>query len=278
MEANDLDVRNLQETARRIRVSVIRMMEPKGGHYGGSLSCVDILTALYFGELRIDPGDPAWPQRDRFVLSKGHAAAALYATLAERGFFPKAALLAFNKLDSPFGSHPDMRKVPGVDMSTGSLGHGLPVGVGMALGARLKGIPARVVVLMGDGELQEGTVWEAAASAAHYRLSNLLGIVDRNRLQIDGSTDEITCMEPLAKRWESFGWHVLEANGHDFGSLSRAFEEARRWEQGPTVILASTVKGKGVSFMEDKRDWHNRKASPDETRRALEELGEKELS
>ncbi len=277
MEVNETEVRNLRDIATRIRATIIRMMAPKGGHYGGALSCVDILTALYFGELRVDPANPTWPQRDRFVLSKGHAGAALYATLAERGFFPKDRLLTFNSMDSQFGSHPDMRKIPGVDMSTGSLGHGLPVGVGMALGARFRGFPTRVFVLLGDGELQEGSVWEAASSAAHYRLGNLVGIVDRNRLQIDGRTADISFMEHLAERWESFGWHAVEADGHDFNSLATALGEARQWDRGPTVILASTVKGKGVPFMEDRYEWHNRKASPDETERALEELGEKEL-
>lgn len=270
------ELEHLKNTARHIRVSTIQMLAEKSGHYGGCLSCVEILTVLYFGALKVDPLQPAWSERDRFVLSKGHAGAALYSTLAERGYFEKKQLSTFGKLDSPFGAHPDMRKVPGVDMSTGSLGHGLPVGVGMALASKLKRTNVRVIVLLGDGEVQEGTTWEAAMCSHHYGLHNLIAIVDRNQMQIDGPTANVTSMEPLADRWKSFGWHVKEVNGHSFHELLRALDELLHEDRGPSVIIANTIKGKGVSFMENRWDWHSRRATTEETRQALEELTQEE--
>lgn len=267
--------RELERKACAIRQDVIRMLAAAGsGHPGGSLSAVEILTALYFQVLRVDPRRPDDPERDRFILSKGHACPALYATLAERGFFPLSWLEDLRRLGSPLQGHPDMRKVPGVEMSTGSLGQGLSVGVGMALAGRLRESGYRVYVLLGDGECQEGQVWEAAMAAAHYRLRNLVAIVDRNRLQIDGPTEEVLALEPLADKWKAFGWSVITVNGHDFGELLSAFESVG-YARRPTAIIARTVKGKGVSFMENQVDWHGKAPNREQGEQALKELQER---
>ncbi|WP_334111009.1 transketolase [Thermodesulfitimonas autotrophica] len=267
--------RELERKACAIRQDVIRMLATAGsGHPGGSLSAVEILTALYFQVLRVDPRQPDDPERDRFILSKGHACPALYATLAERGFFPLSWLEDLRRLGSPLQGHPDMRKVPGVEMSTGSLGQGLSVGVGMALAGRLRESGYRVYVLLGDGECQEGQVWEAAMAAAHYRLRNLVAIVDRNGLQIDGPTEEVLALEPLADKWKAFGWSVITVNGHDFGELFSAFESVG-YARRPTAIIARTVKGKGVSFMESQVDWHGKAPNREQGEQALRELQER---
>jgi transketolase len=266
-------IRQLEDKAKKIRRSIIRMLGEAGsGHPGGSLSAADIVTALYFYVLRIRPEEPSWPERDRFILSKGHAAPVLYAALAERGFFPKEELLTLRKLGSRLQGHPDMTKLPGVEMSTGSLGQGLSVANGMALAGKLDGKGYRVYVLLGDGEVQEGMVWEAAMAASHYRLDNLTAILDHNKLQIDGPTSQVMSPEPLAAKWRAFGWHVLEISGHDLGQVLDALEEAKKTKGKPTMIIANTVKGKGVSFMENQVDWHGVAPKPEQVARALEEL------
>ena len=228
-----------------------------GGHIGGGLSSVDILVALYFYVLNVHTCDPLWEERDRFILSKGHGAIAFFPVLGKVGFFPEESLKTFNKLDSAFGMHPDMHRVPGVEISTGSLGHGLSIAVGAALGARIKKANRRVYCLLGDGELQEGSVWEAAMSAAHYRLNNLVAIVDRNGLQIDGPTEKIMALEPLAQKWRSFNWNVKEIDGHNMEEIIDTFDTLKNCVlEYPTVIIAHTVKGKGVSFMENNPAWH----------------------
>jgi len=261
----------LKKRANFIRQQIVKILgEAGGGHYGGSLSVVEILVALYFHILKVDPQNPLWPDRDRLILSKGHACVALCPILAERGFFPRKLLSTFNKLDSPFGMHPDMHKIPGCDMSTGSLGHGLPVGVGMALAGKMDEKSYRVFVILGDGENDEGSVWEAAMSAAHYKLDNLIAIVDRNRVSLDGPTREIMPLEPLDEKWEKFGWHVQNVDGHKIKEIVASVESHQKGK--PNVILAHTVKGKGVSFMEGRFTWHSRVATPEEETQALKEL------
>ncbi|MGC8863930.1 MAG: transketolase, partial [Armatimonadota bacterium] len=242
---------DLQQTARQIRCDTLRMIHQAGsGHPGAALSCVEIVTALYFRIMRIDPDRPDWRDRDRFILSKGHACPAHYAALARRGFFPIEELYTLRRVDSRLQGHPDMNKTPGVDMTSGSLGNGLACGVGMALAAKMDRLPSRIYVLLGDGELQEGIVWEAAMAAAHYRLDNLTAIVDSNGLQLDGRVCEVMNIEPLADKWRSFRWRVINCDGHDFMQLIAAFEQARTTSGTPCVIVADTTKGKGVSFME----------------------------
>jgi transketolase len=243
------------------------------GHIGSAFSIVEILVALYFRTLRIDPDRPNWSGRDRFLLSKGHGGAALYAVLAERGYFPVARLKEFLKYDSPFPAHPDARRLAGVDLNTGSLGNGLSQGIGMALAARMDGSAHRQFVLLGDGELDEGMVWEAAACAAHHHLENLVAIVDRNGVQIDGSTESILALEPLADKWKSFGWAVKEISGHDLASLVQVLQEATHQRLGPTVILAHTIKGRGVTFMEGAGAWHYNGPSDERYPSAFIELG-----
>ncbi|HWQ77954.1 MAG TPA: transketolase [Anaerovoracaceae bacterium] len=251
----------LTDTARDLRLTMIDVMAWSGGaHIGGSLSIADILTILYFKYLNIDPNNPGWEDRDRFILSKGHAAAGFIPTLAKRGYFPEADLKSFNHFGSPFAMHPDSNKVVGCDASTGSLGHGLPMAVGLGLGARYLGKNYKTVCLMGDGECCEGSVWEAAMSLANFRLRNVIPVVDRNKLMIDGFTEDIMALEPFADKWRAFGFEVLEVDGHDFDELAAAFGKA--WAAGenagekPVMILADTVKGKGVDFMENNVVYH----------------------
>ncbi|MGE5554367.1 MAG: transketolase [Betaproteobacteria bacterium] len=267
------DLEHLAAVAQRIRELILTTISrAKVGHPGGSLSAVEILTALYFSELRVDPKRPDWPDRDRFVLSKGHAASALYAALAERGFFSPDLLSTFGRIDSPLQVHPDCHKTPGVDISTGALGQGLSLAVGMALAARADGRGVRVFVLLGDGECQEGQVWEAAMAAAHYRLDNLVAIVDYNGVQLSGPVREVMEVAPLAEKWRAFGWEVKEVPGHDLAALLQALAEARLAKERPVVLVADTVKGKGVSFMEGQAAWHGKPPDEAELARALEEV------
>ena len=258
--------------ARGRRLGMDMVFRAASGHIGGSLSAMDILTELYFEELRIDPARPQAPERDRFVMSKGHCTPALYSVLALRGYFPEKELELFRSIEGHMSGHPDMVHVPGVDMSTGSLGQGLSAAVGMALAAKLDGAGYRVFALMGDGEIEEGQIWEAAMSAAKYGLSNLCGIVDVNGLQIDGRTADVMPSEPLDAKFAAFGWHVIKADGHDFDSLRAALAEARETKGAPSVILMRTVKGKGVSFMENNAGWHGKAPNAEQYEQAKAEL------
>ena len=265
----------LQEIARRLRVESLRLIARRGaGHPGGALSAAEILAVLYFRFLRIDPANPAREVRDRFILSKGHASAALYAALALRGFFPLAELERWGEVDCPHQAHPDRLKTPGVDMTSGLLGHGVAIGAGLALAARLRGADYRTLVLLGDGECQAGVVWEGAAVAAKYGLGNLIGIVDNNGVQLDGPVREVMPMEPLAPRWAAWGWRVLETDGHDVRQLAEALMEASTSLDRPTMIIAHTIKGKGVSFMENDAAWHGGVPTAKQLEQALAELGE----
>lgn len=272
-----MDNTTLQELASRastIRQHIIRMVaEAKSGHPGGSLSAADIVSTLYFHEMKVDPQNPKWPDRDRFVLSKGHAAPVLYAALAEKGYFPQDELMTLRKTGSRLQGHPSMKHLPGVEISTGSLGQGLSAANGMALAGRLDGKDYRVYVLLGDGEIQEGQVWEAAMAAAHYKLDNLVGFIDHNRLQIDGPVEDVMSPEPVADKWRAFGWNVEEINGHDFTEIINALAKARETKGQPTMIVANTVKGKGVSFMENQVGWHGSAPSSEQAGQALSELG-----
>jgi transketolase len=262
------------EKARQIRRNIIKMLGQAGsGHTGGSLSASDIAACLYFWELNVNPAKPHWPERDRFVLSKGHAAPVLYAVLAEKGFFPVDDLNQLRKLGSPLQGHPDMRKVPGVEASTGSLGQGISWAVGMALAGKLDNKSYRVYTLLGDGEIEEGMVWEAAMAAAHYKLDNLMAFVDHNGLQIDGRVQEVMSPLPIPDKFKAFGWEVLEIDGHDHKQIMQALNSARRVSGRPTAVIAHTVKGKGCSFMEDRVEWHGVAPKPDEVEKALAELG-----
>jgi len=263
----------LREKAREIRRHIITMVGAAGsGHPGGSLSAADIVTALYFEVMRIDPRRPGWPERDRFVLSKGHAAPVLYAALAERGYFPVASLPSLRQTGSPLQGHPDMRKVPGVEMSTGSLGQGLSAANGMALAGKLDGRDYRVFVMLGDGEIQEGQVWEAAMAAAHYKLDNVIAFLDHNGLQIDGPVTEIMSPEPVADKWRAFGWDVQEIDGHDMAAILAAVARAGEVQGKPSIIVARTIKGKGCSFMEHQVGWHGSAPKPEQVEQALREL------
>ena len=247
----------LKDIAQGLRITVIDVMAWSGGaHVGGSLSIMDILTILYFKYLKVNPKDPGWEDRDRFVLSKGHAAAGYIPVLAKRGFFPEDTLKSFNHFGSPFAMHPDSNKVIGCDASAGSLGHGLSMAVGLGLGARYLKKSFKTVCLMGDGECCEGSVWEAAMSAANFKLGNVIGIVDRNRLMIDGKTEDVMALEPFADKWKAFGWEVIQVDGHDFDQLDDALGRAWKATDKPTLILADTVKGKGVDFMENNVVYH----------------------
>ena len=248
----------LAEKAKFIRLETLRLTRIAGaGHYSSTFSAAEMLATLYYAHLRIDPTNPRWPDRDRFVLSKGHAAIGLYPVLADLGFFDKALLDKFTRLGSPFGDHPDMKKIPGIDFSSGSLGHGLSVSLGMALAAWLQKRDYRVYCMLGDGELNEGQIWEAAMAAGHYRLQGLVGIIDRNQLSIDGPTEKVMSVEPLDDRFRSFGWDVRRIDGHDLAAVRGALESLAPCGEGkPQMIIADTVKGRGVKYMELSLDWH----------------------
>jgi len=265
----------LSERATRIRRAALTMVERAGlGHAGGDLSAADILATLYFVVLKFDPREPKTPQRDRFIMSKGHCSGALYATLAEAGFFPREELETYMQPLARLNGHPNCVNIPGVETSTGPLGHGLPIAVGTAIAAKLDGAAWRTFVLTGDGELQEGSNWEAAMSAAHYELDNLTVIVDRNRLQQGDGTENTVRLEPLADKWRAFGWAVAEVDGHDYNALLDAFERSPLAPGKPNCVIAHTRKGKGVSFMEDQVGWHHRVPTTEELVLALGELSE----
>ncbi|KLU67031.1 transketolase 2 [Desulfosporosinus acididurans] len=274
-----MSIVDLKRKANLIRQDIITMLVPaKAGHPGGSLSAADIVATLYFKEMRINPQEPNWADRDRFVLSKGHAAPVLYAALAEKGYFPKDELLGLRQTGRMLQGHPDMKRTPGVDMSSGSLGQGLSVANGMALAGKLDKKDYRVYVLLGDGEVAEGQVWEAAMAAAHYKLDNLTAILDYNGLQIDGPTDSVMSSAPLADKWRAFCWNVIEVDGHDIEALEKAFAEAKQVKGKPTILIAKTVKGKGVSFMENQVGWHGSAPNAEQAEQALKELREEGLS
>ena len=263
----------LKVKAKTIRQHIIRMISQAGsGHPGGSLSAVEILVALYFHKLKVNPKDPKWPERDRFLLSKGHAAPVWYAALAEAGFFPISQLDSLRKMGSILQGHPDMKRTPGVEMSSGSLGQGLSISNGIAIAGKLDKKSYRVYTLLGDGECQEGQVWEAAMASAHYKLDNLVGLIDYNGLQIDGPIEKIMSPLPLTEKWIAFGWNVINVDGHDIKQIIEALDKAETVKGKPTMIICRTVKGKGVSFMENKHGWHGKAPSAQETETALKEL------
>ena len=265
--------KQLQMEACKVRMGVIESTHgAKAGHPGGSLSAADVFTYLYFKEMNIDPKNPKWEERDRFVLSKGHTAPGLYAALANRGFFPVEDLPTLRHIDSYLQGHPNMNTVPGVDMSTGSLGQGVSVAVGMALGAKHQGKTYRVYTLLGDGEIQEGQVWEACMAASHYKLDNLCVIVDNNGLQIDGDIAKVMSPYPIVDKLEAFGFHVEAVDGHDFEALEAAFRKAKEVKGAPTAIVMSTTKGKGVSFMENNAGWHGKAPNDEEYAQGMAEL------
>lgn len=267
-------VRDLETMARQLRVEILKMLNTaKSGHTGGSLSAIDALTVLYFHTMHHDPSNPAWEDRDKFVLSKGHAAPALYACLAQAGYFPTEDLKNLRRLGSHLQGHPDMNKTPGVDVCTGSLGQGLSQAVGLALAARLAGRSSRTYCLLGDGEVQEGQIWEAAMAAPHYQLDNLCVIIDQNGLQIDGEVAKVMNVGPLGPKFLAFNWHVLEVDGHDLEAIAQALANAEQTKGQPTAIIARTVKGKGVPFFEHKASYHGVPPSDSELSQALEHLG-----
>ena len=264
---------DLSALCRQLRQDVLEMIHAAGsGHPGGSLSAVEILTALYFDVMKVDPKNPSDPHRDRFILSKGHAAPILYAVLARKGYFDPAILPTLRSLGSPLQGHPHMHMLPGLDCSSGSLGQGLSIANGLAFAAKKQNKASRTYCLMGDGEVQEGQVWEAAMTAAHFGLDNVCAIVDNNGVQLDGITAEIMGVEPLGEKFKAFGWHVIDCDGHDLEALLAAFKEAEATKGKPTVIVAKTVKGKGVSFMENQCGWHGKAPNKDELAAALAEI------
>ncbi|MFA5038183.1 MAG: transketolase [Candidatus Omnitrophota bacterium] len=262
----------LEAKAREIRTLIVQMLARAGsGHPGGSLSSTDILTCLYYSVMRHNPKDPSWPDRDRFQLSKGHCCPALYAVLAEQGYFPKEELGNLRRFGCMLQGHPD-RHTPGIEVCSGSLGQGLSVALGMSLAARIDKKDYRTYCLLGDGEIQEGNIWEAAMAAAHYKRDNLCAILDYNGFQIDGRVSEVMGIEPLAEKWRSFGWYVIEIDGHNMAAIHKAFDTAKKIKEKPTMILAKTIKGKGVSFMENVVDFHGRAPTGDEHDLAVKEL------
>ena len=268
-----MDKLELQKVANEVRKDIVTAVHAaKAGHPGGSLSAADVFTYLYFEEMNIDPKDPKKADRDRFVLSKGHTAPGLYSVLAERGYFPKEDLKTLRHLGSYLQGHPDMKKVPGVDMSTGSLGQGISAAVGMAIAGKMDEADYRVYTLLGDGEIQEGQVWEASMLAASHKLDNLVVIVDNNNLQIDGTIEEVNSPYPIDKKFEAFNFHVINIDGNDFDQIDAAFKEAKTVKGQPTAIIAKTVKGKGVSFMENQVGWHGKAPNDEEYKVAMEEL------
>ena len=267
------NISQLNKQARTVRTEILKMLTEAGsGHTGGSLSAADIVTALYFCKMRHKPKDPAWKERDRFILSKGHAAPLLYTALALSGYFDKSLLKTLRKIGSPLQGHPCSKLLPGVEISTGSLGQGLSIANGMAMGLKMDGLNSRVYCLLGDGETQEGQVWEAAMSASHYRLDNICAIIDNNGLQIDGHCCDVMALEPIVDKWAAFGWHVIDIDGHDMVAVINALDEAETVKGKPTAIVARTVKGKGVSFFEGKVKYHGITPTSDELEKALGEL------
>jgi transketolase len=268
-----MSVEDLEKMAAIIRCDIIEMIcTAKAGHPGGSLSAADIVTALYFRIMQVDPTKPNWPDRDRFILSKGHACPVWYAALAERGYFDKSHLATLRQLDSILQGHPDMHKTPGIDMTAGSLGHGLSAGLGMALSGKMRQKDYHVFVIVGDGESQEGSIWEAAMSGAKWKLDNLTAILDYNNLQNDYAVDETMPIAPVPDKWKAFGWHVLEIDGHDMQQVVAALEKAKSHKGPPTMIIANTIKGKGVSYMENVCEWHGKAPCKEEADQALAEL------
>lgn len=271
---NRPDIKELKKKAIEIRKDILKMLTLAGsGHTGGSLSIVDILVVLYYYVLKIDPKNPKWKERDLFLLSKGHGCPALYATLAEKGYFPKDDLWGLRKMGSRLQGHPQIG-LPGVEISSGSLGQGLSIGNGMALAVRLDKLPNRIYCLMGDGETNEGQVWEAAMTASHYKLDNVCAIIDYNKLQIDGFCCDVKDMGSFVDKWKNFGWYTIETDGHDIGKLIDAFDKAKTVKMMPTVIIAHTIKGKGVSFVENKVEWHGVAPKKEEYEKAIAELEE----
>ncbi|WP_457677612.1 transketolase [Thermovibrio sp.] len=271
----DIDEATLRAIAREVRKDILKMTtNAQSGHPGGAMSATDIIVVLYYYKMRHNPLNPKWEERDRFVLSKGHVCPALYSVLARTGYFPLEKLMEFRKIDGSLQGHPDMHKTPGIEISTGSLGHGIGAAVGMAMGLKLSGIDSKVYCMIGDGEAQEGSVWEASMAASHYNLNNLVVILDNNNLQIDGPVDEVMSIYPAAEKWRAFGWNVVEINGHDFKEIKEALDAADNSKFKPTMIIAKTVKGKGVSFMENRAEWHGKALSPELLKEALKELGE----
>ena len=271
MKINNIE--ELKNIAKTIRKDIIEeVYSANSGHPGGALSIADIITALYFNEMNIDPKNPKDENRDRLILSKGHASAALYAALAEKGYFPKEDLKTFRNINSYLQGHPDMKHIPGVDMSTGSLGQGLSAANGMAMMLKLDKNPARVYCICGDGEIEEGQIWEAAMSSSKYKLDNLCLIVDNNNLQIDGTIEEVMSSYPIDDKFKSFGFNVITINGHDFSQILQAFEEAKNCKDKPTAIIAKTIKGKGITFMENQVGWHGKAPSQQEYEQAIKEL------
>jgi transketolase len=273
MDQVPMSVKELEQMAATIRCDIIEMIcTAQAGHPGGSLSATDIVTALYFRLMRVDPQNPQWPDRDRFILSKGHTCPVWYAALAERGYFDKSHLGTLRRLNSILQGHPDMHKTPGIDMTAGSLGHGLSAGVGMALSGKLQKKDFHVWIVIGDGEVQEGSIWEAAMSAPRWKLDNLTVILDRNNLQNDYYVDDLMPIEPIADKWRAFNWNVLEIDGHDMQAVVAALETAKDFDRGPTIIIARTIKGKGVSYMENMCEWHGKAPSEEQAEQALNEI------
>ncbi|MBE0426256.1 MAG: transketolase [Nitrospirae bacterium] len=275
MHTDTPDINFLSKKAKTLRIEILKMLADAGsGHTGGSLSAADIVTALYFYKMRHNPKDPKWIERDRFILSKGHAAPLLYAVLALSGYFDRSLLKTLRKLGSPLQGHPCSKMLQGVEISTGSLGQGLSIANGVAMGLKLDGLKSRVYCLLGDGEIQEGQVWEAAMTSSHYRLDNLCAIIDNNGLQIDGYCCDVMHIEPIVDKWEAFGWHVIDINGHDMKAITNALYEAETIKGKPTMIVARTVKGKGVSFFEGKVQYHGIAPTQEELNMALKEIGD----
>ncbi len=274
MSKKTVDVKKLEEIAHRTRINVVKMIAKSGvGHLGGSVSIAEILAVLYFHELRIDPRNPEWEDRDRFVLSKGHGCPALYATFAEVGYIPKDVLPTLHQIDSILQMHPERGVCPGIEMSTGALGQGLSAAVGMAIGANIKGKDFRVYALLGCGECNEGQIWEAAMSASKFELDNLTAIIDYNKFALSGRTQEVMPLEPLYDKWAAFGWHVIEANGHSVTQLINALDEARQIKGKPTFIIAHTVKGRNISYIEDTWPSHSVQMTAEQVESTLKELG-----
>ncbi|UCE72774.1 MAG: transketolase [Nitrospiraceae bacterium] len=267
------DVEELKKIAKSVRIRILHMLTTAGsGHTGGSLSAADVAVAIYFSKMKFNPKDPSWKDRDRFILSKGHAAPLQYSIMAEAGYFPEDTTQTLRTTESPLQGHPCCKRLPGIEVSTGSLGQGLSVANGMALGLRLDRNPARVYCIMGDGEIQEGQIWEAAMTAAHYKIDNLCAVVDCNGLQIDGPVAKVMNIEPVVDKWEAFGWNVIDIDGHNMEQIIGALDEAEGIKGKPTVIIANTTKGKGVSFFENKVEYHGVAPSLEELEKAVKEI------